>query len=1010
MPNSFTPQQIEQFLQEFFDVVGARQYIGARYVPIFGRAGEDTVEWDDRAPYEPLTVVMHQGVSYVSRRYVPTGTPITDTDFWVETYRFNAQVEQYRQEVLGFSDRIDMLQQTMESDYVPFPDSDVYPKYGSDGQVLTTLSNGKTRWDDPVHVTSDIAEPLIDEWLDAHPEATTTVQDNSVGTAKLMDGAVTTPKLGNGAVTNAKIAKNTIDNDKLEYDGVVSQYSPARLLELRDITYSVGFIDAYGNVNTSVEAYPLYRYANEYIEAWRGDRFRFTVGKGNGGTPWLKLAVYDAAEQFVARIDINTESTISNFYVGEWLNNYNLSTAPYLIKPTFKVDTQGDDWFFSISKLPSFYETQRTIEIIDNGTHLLNGEQSVIDLPINHTFIQTGSDGSTLSLTPSHNDNYSSHVIVCSAGDRFSISGTGGSSVGGRRWVFLDSSNVVISGASIGGMSADETVTAPDGAAKLLVVFNITSYGYKVVRGYGGDTVLGGTVLSAANSMNHYINTGSDVQTVDPTPVYYRGYTWAMCPCDAGDQFTIYARGGDSGRAWAFVSNNDNILERARAGESCNGTVITAPAYARYLIVNSEANQFRCYRNAGGALNGSVEASTIPEVQICEMPKDVVAMPTVENLSQVEETLGVSVAKTAIYKNGSWFLVTYGQNVDGTGTDIPLIGGTGCLEMVYKRFKLVGGVVSDVQYGRIARIGDSYTDYDGNNAVMTGGCGLPSGIDNLQFFTTPYTVDNGDASYDFAGRHNYGFTPCCCTVGLASDGTVTFGTMTELRLVVGGVSGKFDLHRVDPLFQNDNTYVTTAPPTKVGQTYYWAQVVTDGVAILTSQNGVSWTYATTIRTPYQPRCEVVISSNLSNQLLLGVRTNRSAQYMTNTLYLTLLNINNYQPVCQYQIPFVESRTQIVKSGDEWLLFNPTNDKAIVDVIRICKYGNVLRFWKWFTIYVKPTWYVTCYQPSVSNLDFTDMYLAGGNSSAGSTAGLSFMHLSFDGSEPHSPLSIPASVG
>ena len=382
--SSFTPQQIEQFLQEFFDVVGARQYIGARYVPIFGRAGEDTVEWDDRAPYEPLTVVMHQGVSYVSRQYVPTGTPITDTDFWVETYRFNAQVEQYRQEVLGFSDRIDMLQQTMDSDYVPFPDSDVYPKYGSDGQVLTTLSDGKTKWDDPVHVTSDIAEPLIDEWLDAHPEATTTVQDNSVGTAKLMDGAVTTPKLGNGAVTNAKIAINTIDNDKLEYDGVVSQYSPARLLEIRDLTYSVGFIDNAGNVLTSDTGY---RYTNEYIEAWKGDRFRFTVGKNHNGTPWLKLAVYDTSEHFVTRVDVNTESTTDYFYVGEWLDTYTLATAPYLIRPTFKVDTEGDDWFFSVSKLPSFFEEQKTIKEIDNSIHLLNSEQSIIVLPFNHTFI-----------------------------------------------------------------------------------------------------------------------------------------------------------------------------------------------------------------------------------------------------------------------------------------------------------------------------------------------------------------------------------------------------------------------------------------------------------------------------------------------------------------------------------------------------------------------------------------------------------------------------------------------
>ena len=83
-----------------------REYIGSRYVPIFGRKGEDTTEWDNLAPYEPLTVVTYQGNSYISRQYVPTGIEITNTDYWVSTGVYNAQVEAYRQEVLTFDGRI----------------------------------------------------------------------------------------------------------------------------------------------------------------------------------------------------------------------------------------------------------------------------------------------------------------------------------------------------------------------------------------------------------------------------------------------------------------------------------------------------------------------------------------------------------------------------------------------------------------------------------------------------------------------------------------------------------------------------------------------------------------------------------------------------------------------------------------------------------------------------------------------------------------------------------------
>jgi len=60
MADTFTPEQVSQIVREFLQTVGTRQYIGARYVPIFGRRGEESIEWDNSAPYEPLTIVLHQ--------------------------------------------------------------------------------------------------------------------------------------------------------------------------------------------------------------------------------------------------------------------------------------------------------------------------------------------------------------------------------------------------------------------------------------------------------------------------------------------------------------------------------------------------------------------------------------------------------------------------------------------------------------------------------------------------------------------------------------------------------------------------------------------------------------------------------------------------------------------------------------------------------------------------------------------------------------------------------------
>lgn len=80
--------------------MAVREYIGARYVPIFDGA------WDNTKAYEPLTVVEYQGNSYTSRQAVPTDIAITNEQYWVQTGNYNAQVEAYRQEVLTFDGRI----------------------------------------------------------------------------------------------------------------------------------------------------------------------------------------------------------------------------------------------------------------------------------------------------------------------------------------------------------------------------------------------------------------------------------------------------------------------------------------------------------------------------------------------------------------------------------------------------------------------------------------------------------------------------------------------------------------------------------------------------------------------------------------------------------------------------------------------------------------------------------------------------------------------------------------
>lgn len=78
------------------------EYTGMRYVPVFA----DPPEWSSANSYEPLEIVIHEGNSYTSKTFVPVGIDISDPRYWALTGNYNAQVEQYRQEVLKFDGRI----------------------------------------------------------------------------------------------------------------------------------------------------------------------------------------------------------------------------------------------------------------------------------------------------------------------------------------------------------------------------------------------------------------------------------------------------------------------------------------------------------------------------------------------------------------------------------------------------------------------------------------------------------------------------------------------------------------------------------------------------------------------------------------------------------------------------------------------------------------------------------------------------------------------------------------
>lgn len=77
--------------------------------------------------------------------------------------------------------------------------------------VLPSATKGMSegqRYDDEIIAT-------VNAWLDEHPEATTTVEDDSLTTAKLKDKQITEPKLADDAVSTRTIADANVTTEKL---------------------------------------------------------------------------------------------------------------------------------------------------------------------------------------------------------------------------------------------------------------------------------------------------------------------------------------------------------------------------------------------------------------------------------------------------------------------------------------------------------------------------------------------------------------------------------------------------------------------------------------------------------------------------------------------------------------------------------------------------------------------------------------------------------------------------
>lgn len=97
-------------------------------------------------------------------------------------------------------------------------DGNNQPTNGTSGQLLRTRGNGATEWTDVGLPTDEQTAQAVSDWLDAHPEATTTVEDHSLSREKLINGTLgfVMPEMfgaiGDGVTDDTQAIQDALDS------------------------------------------------------------------------------------------------------------------------------------------------------------------------------------------------------------------------------------------------------------------------------------------------------------------------------------------------------------------------------------------------------------------------------------------------------------------------------------------------------------------------------------------------------------------------------------------------------------------------------------------------------------------------------------------------------------------------------------------------------------------------------------------------------------------------------
>lgn len=202
--------------------------------------------------------------------------------------------------------------------------------------------------------------------------------------------------------------------------------------------------------------------------------------------------------------------------------------------------------------------------------------------------------GDTINLTPSSVDGWYYAIVDCEESDTFLISGHCGNNP--RLFAFLDSNNKLLEKSTNSVTETNLLLIAPKNASKLILNTNDLKTSYKGLslnnllsnndsKIYDGVIKYVSTLKKGGITTN--VETGTEVNlTVDSNN---GAIIHTVIECEENDTFLISGSGGSNPRLYAFLDEDNKLINNAPANLSGDFKVI-APKNAVKLVVNMNSS------------------------------------------------------------------------------------------------------------------------------------------------------------------------------------------------------------------------------------------------------------------------------------------------------------------------------------------------------------------------------------------------------------------------------------